>query len=317
MAQPFRFGAQLWDLPADGWIERVRHVEALGYSTLMCSDHLVPQWESTAAIAAFAAVTERLHVASFVFDVNLRHPVLLAQTAATLDLISGGRFELGIGAGWAKQEYAAAGMPFDPPGARVERLEEALEVLAALWQNPTTTFQGKYYHLQNLARPLPQPVGKRPPLLVGGGSPHVLAVAGRWADTVSVIPAMPSGGWVWAAMAADSTRERIVQKIAWARDAAVAAGRAPEAIEWNTCIERLAIAPDPGPLREALARDTGLTAEQIAQSYFFLTGTPAEARDVLQRRRDESGVSYFVVFDWSAQQLEAFAEAVVSPLASR
>jgi alkanesulfonate monooxygenase SsuD/methylene tetrahydromethanopterin reductase-like flavin-dependent oxidoreductase (luciferase family) len=157
-------------------------------------------------------------------------------------------------------------------------------------------------------------VGKRPPLLVGGGSPHVLAVAGRWADTVSVIPAMPSGGWVWADMAADSTAERIAQKIAWARDAAITASRAPDAIEWNTCIERLAVAADPAPLREALIRDTGLTANQIAQSYFFLTGTPAEARDTLQRRRDATGLSYFVVFDWSPDQLEAFANAVVAPL---
>ena len=116
MPKPFRFAVQISTLPADGWIERVRAYERLGYSTVFCPDHFGPQWDPTALLAAAAAVTTRLRVGSLVYDVDYRHPVIHAKGAATIQLLSGGRHEFGIGAGWMQTDYDEAGMTYDSPG---------------------------------------------------------------------------------------------------------------------------------------------------------------------------------------------------------
>jgi probable F420-dependent oxidoreductase len=316
VTHPFRFGVQVQKLPTDGWADTVRRIEAWGYSTIFIPDHFGTQWEPTAGLAAIAAVTGRINVGTLVYDVDYRHPVVLAKAAATIHLVSGGRHEFGIGAGWMETDYREAGMPYDRPGVRIERLGEALEIIRSMWTQERTSFTGKHYQITNIAQAAELPAGERPRILVGGGGPRLLALAGRYADIVGINPTLIEGK-VTPDTPADLAPERVREKVGWVREAAAKAGRDPDAIEFNTLSFVLSVSDDPKPLREALARNTGMTVEQIADCPLFLTGSAAELRDRLQRRREQTGISYVVVQGAKTEALEAFAEAVVAPLAGK
>jgi probable F420-dependent oxidoreductase len=313
---PFRFGVQLSELPGQDWAERLRAIESLGYATVFWPDHFGPQWEPVAALAAAAAATTRLRVGSLVFDVDYRHPVVLAKAAATIHLLSGGRFEFGIGAGWMETDYVEAGIAYDRPGVRIERLAEALQIIRGMWTQERTSFEGRHYRIREIARAVALPEGEVPKILIGGGGPRVLRLAGRHADIVGINPALPEGK-VTPHTAADLAPERLAEKIGWVREGAEAAGRNPDAIELNSLVFVSAVTDDPKPLREALARNTGMTPEQIADCPLFLTGSASEIRDGLLRRRDALGLSYVVIQGRDRALLEHFAEAVVAPLAGR
>lgn len=313
MPRPFRFGVQVSSLATEGWQQQLRRFEAQGFSSLFFPDHFGPQWEPVAALAAAAAVTERLKVGSLVYDVDYRHPVVLAKAAATIHLLSGGRHEFGIGAGWMESDYLEAGMPFDRPGVRIQRLEEALQIITSMWTRERTSFDGRHYRVREIAQAAPLPPGERPRILIGGGGPRLLAVAGRYADIVGLNPKI-SEGKVVAHTPADLAPERVREKAQWVREAAAAAGRDPEAIEFNSLSFVVAITDRPGPLREALAKGSGMSVEQVANSPLFLTGSATEIRDQLERRREETGISYVVVQGKDAPALDAFADQVLSRL---
>ena len=207
MAHPFRFGVQISALPREGWQEAVRRIESLGYSTLFLPDHFGKQWDPTTALAAIAAVSDQLKVGSLVYDVDYRHPVVYAKAAATLHLLSGGRHEFGIGAGWMETDYVQAGMPYDRPGVRIGRLEEALQIIVSMWQNESTSFEGEHYNVRDIAQAASLRDGERPRVLIGGGGKRLLSLAGRYADIVGINPAMVDGK-ITAATPADSTPER-------------------------------------------------------------------------------------------------------------
>ncbi len=316
MTHPFRFGVQLSELPADEWRERVRRVEALGYSTIFCPDHFGPQWEPVAALAAIAAVTERIRVGSLVYDIDYRHPVVLAKAAATTHLLSGGRFEFGIGAGWMESDYREAGIGFDRPGLRIERLEEALAIIRGMWTDEKTTFAGKHYRTEDAQRAANLPEGSAPPILIGGGGPRILRLAGRHADIIG-ISAMVDRGEVVPETARDVTLERVREKIGWVREAAEKAGRDPESIELSSLSFVCAVTDDPGPLREALASNTGMSEEEVAESPLFLAGSGPEIRERLERQREQTGISYVVIQGGDAELVERFAEEVVAPLSGK
>ena len=316
MTRPFRFGVQLNHLPADGWADAVRRIEAWGYSTVFFPDHFGTQWEPTAALAAIAAVTQRLHVGTLVYDVDYRHPVVLAKAAATIHLLSGGRHEFGIGAGWMETDYREAGMPYDRPGVRIQRLGEALEIIRSMWTQERTSFSGKHYQITNIAQAALLPAGERPRILIGGGGPRLLALAGRYADIVGINPTLVEGR-VTPQTPADLAPERVREKTNWVREAAARAGRDPDALEFNSLSFVLAVSDDPKPLREVLARNTGMSIEQIADCPLFLTGSAAELRDRLERRREQTGISYIVVQGGKPEALESFAQSVVAPLAGK
>ncbi len=316
MTHPFRFGVQVQKLPTEGWQAAVRRIEAWGYSTIFVPDHFGTQWEPVAALAAMAAASERIHVGSLVYDVDYRHPVVLAKAAATIHLISGGRHEFGIGAGWMETDYREAGMPYDSPGVRIERLGEALEIIRSMWTQERTSFTGKHYRITNVAQAAELPAGERPRILIGGGGRRLLALAGRYADIVGINPTLIEGK-VTPDTPGDLAPERVREKTSWVREAALRAGRDPDAIEFNTLSFVLSVSDDPKPLREALAKNTGMTVEQIADCPLFLTGSAAELRDRLQRRREQTGISYVVVQGGKFEALETFAEAVVAPLAGK
>src|SRR5207253_6767082 len=168
------------------WVQQARRAEELGYSTFLLPDHYVNDLATTPALAIAAEATNTLRVGSFVFDNDFRHPAAVAKEAATLDLLSDGRFELGIGAGWHGPEYQQTGIPFEPPGVRVGRLEEAVTIIKALFGEEPVNFSGKHYTINGLVG-LPKPVQRpHPPILIAGGGKRVLSLAAREADIVGL-----------------------------------------------------------------------------------------------------------------------------------
>src|SRR5438067_3514050 len=216
--RPFRFGVAAESAPSrEQWAALVRKVEGMGYATFVLADHFVNEFLPIAALMAAADATSTLRVGTFVFDNDFRHPVVLAKEVATLDLLSGGRFELGLGAGWKLPEYEWAGIPFDPPGVRIDRLVEAVRVLKGLFADGPLTFAGRHYTvtgLDGLPKPLQRP---HPPLLIGGGSRRVLSLAAREADIISFVPrALPDGTTDWA----DGTAASVAETVACLPEAA-------------------------------------------------------------------------------------------------
>jgi probable F420-dependent oxidoreductase len=316
MTHPFRFGVQLSELPARDWRDRVRRIEALGYSTIFWPDHFGPQWEPVAALAAVAAATETIRVGSLVYDVDYRHPVVLAKAAATTHLLSGGRSEFGIGAGWMESDYQEAGIRFDRPGLRIERLEEALSIIRGMWTDEKTSFAGKHYCTEDAQRAANLPEGSVPPILIGGGGPRVLRLAGRCADIVG-ISAKVDQGKVTPETARDVAPDRVLEKIDWIREGAEQAGRDAEAIELSTLTFVCAVTDDPKPLREALSDNTGMSPEEVANCPLFLAGSGSEICDRLERQREAIGISYIVIQGGDFDLVERFAEEVVTPLSGK
>ncbi len=313
MTRAFRFGLHFWQLPLADWRARVRRYEQLGFSSITFTDHIVvPQWEPIAALAAVAAATERIHVGSLVLDSGLRNPVLTAKAAATIDRLSGGRLELGLGAGYVATNFAAAGATFPPPAERLDRLEESIDLMRRLWTAEKTTFTGRFYQVKDSPRVAPEPVS--PKLLVGGGGPHAMRLAGRVADIASMIPRQATGEWSVSASVADSTLERMRQKAAWVRESASACGRDPDAIELNTMVLSIGVGDDAAARREALAKQNGVAVSALLDSTLFLTGTAAEVRERLCEYRDQIGLTYFSLFAMEDEQIEYFAAHVMAPL---
>lgn len=149
--RPFRFGVISFGAPSRAaWEERARRAEALGYATLLMADHIDNPWPPVPALAFAAAVTSTLRIGCTVFCNDFRHPAILAKDAAAIDVLSDGRFEFGLGAGWAKQEYEGAGLRFDTPGTRIGRMAESLQVVKGLWGDDPFTFAGGSYAITDL-----------------------------------------------------------------------------------------------------------------------------------------------------------------------
>src|SRR6266545_2595318 len=224
-ARPFRFGVVGEGIRSgEELLGEARRAEALGYGTLLLRDHFVrepfgDQLAPMVALAAVAAVTRTLRVGSLVLDNDYRHPVLLAKEAATLDLLSGGRFELGIGAGWLRDEYERAGIPFAPPAVRVGRVEESVRLLKELLSGSAVSFKGEHYAVDGIET-FPRPVQRpHPPILVGAGSRRMLGIAGREADVVGILPkALPDG--TISEELEERSPETLARKVEWVRQAA-------------------------------------------------------------------------------------------------
>ncbi len=313
MPHPFRFGVQIAKLPPATWQADAQRIEAMGFDTIFLPDHFTTQWDPTTALAGIAAVTDRVKVGALVYDVDYRHPVVFAKAAATLHLMSGGRHEFGIGAGWMESDYVEAGLPYDRPGIRISRLEEALEIITAMWTRERSSFEGEHYRTKEIAQAAELGDLGRPPILIGGGGPRLLRLAGRYADIVGINPKMVDGR-VTAETPADSSPERVREKIRWVREGAEAAGRDPDEIEFNSLSFVTAIADDVSGLRESLAKSSGMTVEQVADCPLFLTGSAQEIRERLLRQREETGISYLVVQGGDESVLENFAKEILQPL---
>jgi probable F420-dependent oxidoreductase len=303
--RPFRFGAELMGggTDANGWRMLARKAEALGYATLVIADHPGNQLAPIPAMLAAADATSTLRVGSFVLANDLRHPAVLAKDAATVDRLSDGRLELGIGAGWDRRDYERLGVPFAPAATRVDRLVESVAILKAFFEQERFTFAGRHYSVRDLDG-LPRPVQRpRPPILVGGGSRRVLSFAAREADIIGLNPNLASGS-VDARAMANATAEATAEKITWIRSAA--AGRLSQP-ELNIRVYHTAVSGDRDAAARAVATATGLTAAQVLGSPHMLIGTTDQIADDLMQRREQYGLSYFVV---TSDALETFAPVV-------
>lgn len=307
---PFRFGIACNASTRAELIDQARRAEDLGYAALLFEDHLTKALSPIPAMVAAAEATKTLCVGSYVFGNDFRHPVQLARDAATVDLLTGGRLELGLGTGWTRSDYDHSGLTLDSPGVRVSRLEEAIQVLKGAWRGEPFNFAGEYYQTNDLTgRPAPvqQP---HPRLMVGGGGKRMLSLAAREADIVSVnARTTPGGGLDFLSLTAEAAGE----KIGWIR---AAAGERFADIELNLPIVNLVITND---RRQAAAdglRAYGLeelmTVEQALEMPGALFGTVDEIVDQLLERRERYGFSYIVLF----RGMEEFAP-VVTQLAGK
>ena len=316
-AHPFRFGVQLSNLPAASWREQVRTIESLGYATLFVPDHFSPSlWDPTTMLGGVAAVTETLKVGTLVYGIDYRHPVIYARQAATLQLMSNGRHEFGLGAGWMVEDYEWAGLEYERPSVRIKRLDEALTIIRSMWSNETTTFSGEHYQVTDVPLNLELDSATPPQILIGGGGRKLLTVAGKHADIVGINPMLPEGR-ITPEAALDLAPERMAEKIGWLRAAAEDAGRNFDDIELNGLVFMAAVTDDPKPAYEMIAGNFGLSLEQIVDSPLLLVGSSAELVDKLEQRREQTGVSYLVIQGDDMAQLELFAEHVVAPLTGR
>ena len=301
--RPFRFGvtAPTPDAGTD-WIERARRVERLGYSILVVPDHFRDHLAPVPALTAAALATTRLRVGSLVFSNDFRHPAVLARDAATIDVLSGGRFELGLGAGWLRAEYDQAGIPFDAPGTRVERLEEAVTIIKGLLAGERVTFAGRHYTVADLEG-RPTPVQRpHPPLAIGGGGRRTLTLAAREASIVGLVPrARRDGGGLDLTDLSDAaTRE----KIDWVR---AAAGARFDSLELHALIQAVGVGEGRTVAADQLAARFKVALEVVLETPYVLLGTIEQICDTLQQRRERYGISYLTVFE---RDMEAFAPVV-------
>jgi probable F420-dependent oxidoreductase len=292
-ARPFRFGYQTSNLAATSrdWADLARKVEDLGYSTLFVPDHFGAQHGPFVSLMAAADATTELRVGSLVFGNDYRHPVVLAKEAASLDVLSDGRLELGLGAGWMNTDYEQAGIAHDRPGVRVDRMEEAVAVLKGLFADGSFSYEGDHYKITGLdGQPKPAQ-SPHPPLLIGGGGKRVLTIAGREADIVGINPALRSGE-VDTDAARNSSAAETDRKLQWVREGA---GDRFDDLELNMLVFAVVVTDDRAGTIEKMAPLFGLDPEEIADMPHAWIGSVEEICDDLQRYRERWGVSYFVV----------------------
>src|SRR5579884_692453 len=313
MQRPIRFGVLCEEMGTrEDWFAKVRRVEELGYTTLLLRDHFVAgpfgdQFAPLSALTAAAMITTRLRVGSMVFDNDYRHPVLLGKEVATLDVLSGGRFDFGLGAGWMGSEYEQAGLPFDTPGIRVERFEEALHIFKGLFADAPLTFHGKHYtinDIQSFHKPLQRP---HPPILIGAGGKRMLAIAGREADIVGILAGPLNAGLPTVNDPADYTAKSYAQKIAWLREAA---GERFAQLE-------LSVITSPvftnnrhqGAERVAQTRGwNGISTEEILEMPSIFVGTVEQVAEQMLERRERFGISYYMISDRLMETCAPFVE---------
>jgi probable F420-dependent oxidoreductase len=294
-ARPLRFGLTT-AIPRGTTSAFAVEAERAGFDVVTIPDHLVPSVSPFAGAAAAAVATTRLHTGTLVLNNDLRHPVDVARETATVASISGGRFELGIGAGHMKSEYDAAGILFDSGATRVERLRESVQIILALLAGDPIAIDGKHYCVHANAGALLWAPGVPVPLLIGGNGTRLLQLGGRFADIV---------GLAGITHNRDATQVRLTHfdaagledRIGVVRDAA---GERFERIELNVLIQAVVRTDKPEAAAAELAATIGdITPAQILDSPFVLIGTLEQMAQAIQERRQRFGVSYWTVFDSS------------------
>lgn len=298
----FRFGVMAPDLDSkEAWAEQARKVEALGYSTIGIGEHLIFGGPSPIpALMAAADATTTLRVSTQILINDYRHPAVMANEIATLDRLSGGRVELGLGAGLVAQDFTMIGLPFDPPATRVRRLGESVRLVKQLLGDHTVTFNGEFYQVDELnihPKPLQRP---HPPIYVAGGGKGILSLAAREADIVGLhSKAMPSGGHDMSTR----TAAAFDQKARWVREAA---GDRYDDLELNVHIILLEVSEHPRQAAEAMiarfaelppgvASNVPRTIEEVLEAPYCLAGTAEQIVETLHDRRERYGISYITI----------------------
>jgi len=298
MARPFRFSAVL-RMAATGreWADKARRLEDSGFDTLLVPDHLVgPRFAPIAALTAAACATTRLNVGTLVFANDFRHPAILAKEATTIDILSGGRLEMGLGTGWMAHDYRQAGLTLDSPGVRIARLAEAIDVLKGLWGEGPFSYAGKHYTIDAMDQ-TPKPA-RRPRLMLGGGGPKMLALAAREADVINLTMRVKADGS--GPDTADAGPDAFRRKIDIVR---AAAGDRFGGLELGTSILRI------GPETETESWSAANPGAQ-ADTPQVLIGSTEQICDRLRQWRDELGLTNFVLHH--EHDLETFTPVVAT-----
>ncbi|HEY3062493.1 MAG TPA: TIGR03621 family F420-dependent LLM class oxidoreductase [Chloroflexota bacterium] len=306
---PFRFAIGTNGLKQRApLMDHVRTAESMGYSTVLVADHLLDQLAPLLALSAIAQATARMRIGTFVLNNDLRHPALLAQELATLDLLSDGRLDIGLGAGWNVPEYTAAGLDFDAHPVRFKRMSESLRILKGLFGEGAVTFDGTHYRITEMEG-LPKPAQRpHPPIMIGGGGKRMLQFAAREAQIVGLAPRLPSPANAdIRSVLADATLE----KVSWVREAA---GDRFSELELNTypCLGPIQVTDDPraaagelsGRLKERYG--TELTEDELLDSPHVFYGTVEQLVDKIKGLRERFGISYVLVLG----DMHAFAPVV-------
>ena len=302
---PFRFAVQQESAPNGGaWAVLARRVESLGYDVLVMPDHLGHQLSPFAALGAAASATTTLRVGAFVFANDYRHPLILAREAATLDFLSGGRFEIGMGAGWMTSDYRELGMTYDPASQRVDRLEEAVPLIKQLLAGEHVTHHGTHYNLDNAYAGVTPVQRPRPPLAIGAGGPRMLRLAAREADIVGLTPGFSERGWP---LFSQATEKATAAKMAVVKEAA---GDRFERLEINLWVSSAGLVGSGNSWLGSAAAATAKAATSLYGSPYVLYGTLKGARDQLLRRRDKLGISYYTFPSRSMETMAPLVEAL-------
>ena len=303
----FRFGVTAWNAgSASEGRAFVRKVEDLGYSTVFMADHFLDTvLAPMTGICFVAAWSDTLRVGHLVLGNDYKHPAIVAKEAATIDVLSDGRVELGLGAGWMRTDYDALGLAYDSPGTRIARLEEALAVVKGSWEAEPFNFSGEHYTIRaygGLPKPIQTP---HPPILVGGGGQRLLRLAGREADIVGINPDLRAGV-IDRNTLKNAKADITAQKIGWVREGA---GDRFDDLELQIRYFIASITDDPSGFADTVAPGLGMSTDELLDSGTALVGTVEGCIEVLQARREAWGVSYVVI---GQDRFEAFAPVVAA-----
>jgi probable F420-dependent oxidoreductase len=301
----FRFAVQQGFAPTgEAWASLARRVESLGYDVLVMPDHLGHQLSPLVALTAAAAATTRLRVGAFVFANDYRHPLILAREAASLDLISGGRFELGLGAGWMPRDYRRLGKTYDPGPVRVDRLAESVPLVKRLLAGETVTHKGANYELNGASVGVETVQKPRPPLAIGAGGPRMLRLAAREAEIVGLTPGFNASG---RPIIRQATDKATAEKVAIVKEAA---GERFERLELNLWVGYAGLVGSGNSPLGSLEAAAGWAAARLAGSPYAMFGTLASVREQLLRRRDRLGISYYTIPGRAMESMAPLVEAL-------
>lgn len=293
MVRTFRFGLQVGGR-RDRFESLLRKAEDTGFDLITSADHI---GKSNAAFSmlAMAAQMTGLRVSPMVIANDYRHPVITAKETATIDILSNGRAELGIGTGWIKEQYEMAGLAYDSPRVRVDRFEEAIQVIKGCWSGEPFTFIGDHYQVKDLTGPEPEQ-RPYPPLLIAGAGPRMLGIAGREADIVGIAPLRRGDtGFDTFDHAVATSGDRIEEQILWIREEA---GARFDEIELNVFSHHVEVVADVEVTANRLADEFGATPKQVLASPHMLVGSVDRIVDTLIMRRELYGFSYVVFGAW-------------------
>jgi probable F420-dependent oxidoreductase len=304
--RPFRFGVQCSRASTRSeWIDLARRTEANGFDCLTMPDHFTDQLAPVPALQAVADATTTLRVGALVWDNDYTHPVVLAKELATIDLLSEGRLEIGIGAGWMISDYEQAGMPYDAAGVRIDRFIEGLEIIKRAMNEGAFSFSGKHYTISNydgLPKPIQRPC---PPILIGGGGKRVLSFAAREADIIGINGTM-TAGVVGPDAISSMTADAVEEKVSIVRSAA---GPRLADIEMNIRAFFVKVTDDASGTISGMAQMIGVEPTMVADTPFALIGPVNKIVDDLLARRERWGFSYVIV---GAEDVDSFAPVVAA-----
>ena len=287
MQRPFRFGVNASsgaNSPAE-LRALAKKAEDLGFATVVVADHFGRQLAPLPAILAAADVTRTLRIGTSVLDNDFRHPAVLAKDAATIDLLTGGRLELGVGAGWLLSDYEKTGIPFDPPPTRYERLTETVRILKAFFgDGETVSFDGKHFRLQALDA-FPKPAQRpRPPLMIGGRQRRLISFAAREADIVAIL--------MYDRRLGHPNPPTFEEKLSWVREAA---GDRFNQLEFHAYAADLVVTDAREAALDELCRRDGISREEALALPSTLVGSIQSICEQIESWRERASVSYFVV----------------------